>query len=346
MHAMRNKITDFAKVLTDFLGEYLPVECGVSNNTISTYSYTFTLFLRYMQEKELVSPENLYLKDITRQRITGFLEWIEKIRKCSVSTRNARLGAIHSFFKYLQYRDIKGIALWQDVLTVHYKKIVNQEMAHLSIEGIKLLFRQPDLDTHYGRRDFTLLGLLYDSGARVQELIDLTPSNLRFAETTTVRLYGKGSKVRIVPLSENQVKNLKQYMTEKGLFVSYKNTYPLFCNPQGNKLTRMAVLNIVKKYSAMARQKNSTLIPENIGCHSLRHSKAMHLLEADINLVHIRDFLGHSSTTTTEIYARASEKKKQEALEKLNPGIIKTGKSCWQKDKELMGYLKNLQHKY
>ncbi|HTO36780.1 MAG TPA: tyrosine-type recombinase/integrase, partial [Brumimicrobium sp.] len=89
-----------------------------------------------------------------------------------------------------------------------------------------------------------------------------------------------------------------------------------------------------------------SLIPENIGCHSLRHSKAMHLLEADVNLVYIRDFLGHSSTTTTEIYARASEKKKQEALEKLNPGIIKEGKTCWQKDKELMQYLKNLQQKY
>lgn len=340
------KITDFAKYLTDFLGHYLPVECGVSSNTVMTYSHTFTLFLRYMQREELIKAEKVCLKDITKQRIINFLKWLEEERKCSISTRNARLGALHSFFKYLQYRDAEGFARWQGVMTIRYKKNANPEMAYLTIEGIKLLLRQPDLTTHNGRRDFALLGLLYDSGARVQELIDLTPSSLRFGETTTIRLCGKGNKVRIVPLSENQVKNLKQYMTENGLFVPLENGHPLFCNPQKNKLTRMAVLNIVKKYASMARQENPSLIPEKIGCHSFRHSKAMHLLEADINLVYIRDFLGHSSTTTTETYARASEKKKQEALEKLNPGIVKKGKTYWQKDKELMQYLKNLQQKY
>lgn len=340
------KITDFAGYLTDFLGRYLPVEYGASANTIAAYSQTFILFLRYMRKEELVRAENVCLKDITRQRIIDFLKWLEKERECGASTRNARLGALHSFFKYLQYRDAGGLARWQDVMTIQYKRNINREMAYLTIDGIRLLLRQPLLTTRTGRRDFTLLGLLYDSGARVQELIELTPSSLRFGETTTVRLCGKGNKVRIVPLSENQVKNLKQYMTENGLFVPLENGHPLFFNPQKNKLTRMAVLNIVKKYASRARQENPLLIPEKIGCHSLRHSKAMHLLEADINLVYIRDFLGHSSTTTTEIYARASEKKKQEALEKLNPGIVRKGKTCWQKNRELMGYLKSLQQKY
>lgn len=340
------KITDFAGYLTDFLGRYLPVEYGASVNTIATYSQTFILFLRYMQKVELVRAESVCLKDITRESVAGFLKWLEKERGCSASTRNARLGALHSFFKYLQYREVEGLARWQDVMMIQYKRNINRDMAYLTIEGIQLLLRQPSLTIRTGRRDFALLGLLYDSGARVQELIDLTPSSLRFGETTTIRLCGKGNKVRIVPLSENQVKNLKKYMMENGLLEPLESGHPLFCNPQKNKLTRMSVLNIVKKYALMARQENPTLIPEKIGCHSLRHSKAIHLLEADINLVYIRDFLGHSSTITTEIYARASEKKKQEALGKLNPGIVRKGKTCWQKDRELMGYLKSLQQKY
>ncbi|MDD4591577.1 MAG: tyrosine-type recombinase/integrase [Parabacteroides sp.] len=340
------RVTDFAGYLTDFLGRYLPLEYGASVNTIATYSQTFILFLRYMQKVELIRAESVCLKDITRDSIVGFLKWLEKERECGASTRNARLGALHSFFKYLQYRDVEGLARWQDVMTIQYKRNINREMAYLTIEGIRLLLRQPFLATRAGRRDFALLGLLYDSGARVQELIDLTPSSLRFGETTTIRLLGKGNKVRVVPLSENQVKNLRQYMTENVLFEPLESGHPLFCNPQKSRLTRMSVLNIVKKYALMARQENPFLIPEKIGCHSLRHSKAMHLLEADINLVYIRDFLGHSSTTTTEIYARASEKKKQEALEKLNPGIVRKGKTCWQKDRELMGYLKSIKQKY
>lgn len=340
------KPTDFSKYITDFFGRYLPTECGLSSNTISTYSITFTLLIRFMEMSEGIRPEHLCLNDFTAKRIKEFLAWIEEERDCSPSTRNARLGAIHSFFKYLQYQDVKNLFSWQSILSIKSKRTQQKEMAYLTIEGMKMLLEQPDLHTVTGRRNFVLMGLLYDSAARVQELIDLTPENIRFDETTTIKLVGKGSKVRCVPLSTAQVKNLKQYMVEKNLLEKENRSRPLFCNPQGNKLTRMAVLNIIKKYVGMARKMNPELIPEGIGCHSFRHSKAMHMLEANINLVYIRDFLGHSSTNTTEIYARASSKKKQEALEKLNPGIIKEGKSSWQKDKALLSYLKELQRKY
>ena len=340
------KPTDFANALTDFLGRYLTVECGYSPNTVTTYSYTFSLFIEYMGTVELVRPERLTLDEITKDRIIGFLSWIEKERKCSPSTRNARLGALHSFFGYLQYRNVAGLAKWQDILSIKSKKPKAPEMAYLTIEGLKLILRQPDLRTRKGRRDFALLGLLYDSGCRVQELIDLTPSCFRFDETATVRLLGKGNKARVVPLSETQVANLRQYMAEERLTSPEHQCRPLFPNPQGNKMSRMAVLNIVKKYRRMAREVSPELIPEDIGCHSLRHSKAMHMLEAEINLVYIRDFLGHVSTTTTEVYARASEKMKQKALSKLNPGIVQEGKTSWQSNKELLSYLKSLQTKH
>lgn len=340
------KTTDFAKHLSDFFGQYLPVECGMSQNTVKTYSHTFLLLLKYLHKEERIKPEAVCLKDFTKDRVVAFLKWLEKERGCSISTRNARLGAIHSFAKYLQYRNIVQLSNWQEIMSIKNKKNPDKEMEYLTTEGIKQLLRQPDVKTRTGRRDFVLLSLLYDSAARVQELIDLTPADIRFDETTTVRLLGKGSKVRVVPLSGDQVKNLRRYMDGCGLLEASNRNLPLFPNPQGNKLSRMAVLNIVKKYFNMAKAKSPDMMPERLGCHSFRHSKAMHMLEANINLVYIRDFLGHSSTTTTEVYARASEKKKQEALAKLNPGIIKDTKSSWKKDKALLSYLKNLQQKY
>lgn len=338
--------TDFAKAMTDFFGRYLPVECGFSGNTVMTYSYTFSLFIEYMAKEELIRAEKLCFKEITKERILRFLSWIEKERKCSVSTRNARLAALCSFFRYLQYRNVKGLAKWQDILSIKIKKTKVPEMSYLSIEGIKAFLKGPDLHTRKGRRDFVLLGLLYDSGCRVQELIDLTPSCFRFDEVTTVKLHGKGNKIRIIPLSETQVANLRQYMQEENLDSPECQSYPLFPNPKGEKLSRMAVLNIVKKYHKMARTKSSEHIPEDIGCHSFRHSKAMHMLDADISLVYIRDFLGHASITTTEVYARASDKLKQKALSKLNPGIVEKGKTSWQKNSDLLSYLKELQKKH
>ena len=116
------KPTDFANALTDFLGRYLTVECGYSQNTVTTYSYTFSLFIEYMEKEELVRPEKLTFNEITKDRIIHFLAWLEKDRKCSPSTRNARLGALHSFFSYLQYRNVAGMAKWQDILSIKCKK--------------------------------------------------------------------------------------------------------------------------------------------------------------------------------------------------------------------------------
>lgn len=340
------KPTDFSRYLSDYLTQYLPIECGVSPNTVKTYSFTFTLLLRYLKAEEALTPNRLCLKDITKARIIAFLDWLQSDRDCMASTRNARLATLHSFFKYIQYRDMKGMLAWQEILAIRFKKSAAPEMAYLTIDAMKLLLRQPDINTRSGRRDLALLGLLYDSAARVQELADLTPSDFRFEGTTTVRLKGKGSKSRVVPLSENQVRNLKSYMQEHQLFEPFANMYPLFPNPHNDKLSRVAILGIVKKYTAKVQTIAPDLIPEGISTHSFRHSKAMHMLEADINLVHIRDFMGHSFTTTTEVYARASAQKKLEALKKMNPSIVTDRKTSWQKDDETMSFLKELQSRY
>lgn len=337
------KTTDFSKYLSDYLIQYLPNECGVAHNTIQTYSVTFMILLRFFREEEALPPDRLSLKDLTKKNIISFLDWLQTERKSSDSTRNARLATLHSFFRYLQYRDVKGIQVWQDILSIRFKKSASPDMAYLTVEGMQLLLSQPDTSTKIGRRDLALLGLLYDSAARVQELADLTVADIRFEGTTTIRLKGKGQKSRIVPLNEVQVRNLKSFMEENHLFESHKTSYPLFANPQNNKLSRMAIFKLVKKYASAARSKNLTYIPNDIGCHSLRHSKAIHMLEAGINLVYIRDFLGHASTTTTEIYARASTKMKEDALKKIDPSIVPKGDMSWQKNGVLLNWLKELQ---
>jgi len=150
---------------------------------------------------------------------------------------------------------------------------------------------------------------MYDSGARVQEMIDLTPSSIRLDSPNLVRLVGKGRKALMVPLNEEQIVFLKKYMQEMHLLEPHANLYPLFSNTRNVKLTRAGVTYILKTYADQARKINPSIIPETISCHSLRHSKAMHLLQAGVNLVYIRDILGHVSVQTTEGYARSDSKK-------------------------------------
>ena len=240
-----------------------------------------------------------------------------------IATRNARLGCLHSFFNYLQYNNVQGLAQWQRLRSIKSKRIAKTRDGISRCRSDKTVAQATRFTYKERARNFALIGLMYDSACRVQEIIDLTPSCLRFDTTTTLVINGKGNKTRIVPLDSSQVHNLRQYMTEADLLNPINSQRPLFPNPQGGKLSRMAVLNIIKKYADMARAQTPEHFPNDIGCHTLRHSKAMHMLEAGINLVWIRDFLGHSSTTTTEIYARASSKMKEDALAKLDPGILK-----------------------
>jgi len=202
------------------------------------------------------------------------------------------------------------------------------------------LLRQPDINTTKGRRDLTLLSLMYDSGARVQEIIDLTPSMLRLNKPSTIKIIGKGNKARLVPMLDAQTDHLKNYLKENRLNESFANMYPLFFNSRKEKLTRAGINHIVLKYCKMAREENKMIMPEKISCHSLRHSKAMHLLQAGVNLVYIRDILGHVSIQTTEIYARADSKQKRKALEKAYVNINPNEEPVWTKDENLITWLK------
>jgi integrase/recombinase XerD len=334
------KPTNFSKYLTEFLGKYLAHERGASPHTITAYRDTFVAFISFMEFRKL-KVQNLTLELITKEKVVEFLDWLEQERNCSIATRNSRLAAIHSFFSYVQYQHPEILYEVQQILSIRLKKCQKASMNYLSIDGIRLLLQQPDTTTMRGRRDLTLLSLMYDTGCRVQEVIDLAPNMVRLDKPPTIRLTGKGNKTRIVPMLEDQVMLLKNYMQDHKLLETFAGMYPLFYNTRREKLTRAGVNHILLKYAARARLKDSKLIPEKISCHSLRHSKAMHLLEAGVNLVYIRDILGHVSIQTTEIYARADSRKKREAIEKAYVDVAPTEIPAWLASNNLLEWLKS-----
>jgi len=335
------KPTDFSYYLTGFLIKYLPGETGASKNTIASYRDTFILFLGFLKDIKGIPTDRLTLDLVTKDLVVEYLDWMENERHCSTATRNVRLAALHSFFQYLQYQNPDNLLEWQRILSIPVKKVEKKTINYLTLDGIKLLLEMPDQNMKTGRRDLALLTLMYDTGARVQEVIDLTPSQVRFDKPYTVKLIGKGNKARIVPLMEPTVQILKRYMKEQGLLELSANVYPLFFNKRKEKLTRAGVNYILAKYKDMARERDNALIPEVLTCHCLRHSKAMHLLQAGVNLVYIRDILGHCSVQITEVYAKADSKQKREAIEKAYTDVTPTEEPIWQKNDDLLYWLKS-----
>lgn len=339
------KQTDFSRYLTDFMTKYLKDERGCSENTIHAYRDTMLLLLIYYKNQWDIVADKLALSDITKERIITFLEWLEKERGCSPATRNARLAAVHAFFKFMQYRSLDQMDEWQKILRIRIKKSQHALVHYLTQEGVKLLLNQPNPDTAKGFRDQVLLSTMIESGARVQEIVDLTPSKVHFGDPTVLTIRGKGDKTRIVPLSQQASALLKQYMENFNLVEPASNERPLFGRGRYSKMSRMGISAIVKKYAVKARQIEPSLIPMDISPHSLRHTKAMLMIKAGANLVCIRDFLGHQSLTSTEIYARIDNEQKLEVINKTSLTPEANDDPVWLKDKGLLHWLERLGRK-
>ena len=333
--------TDFSKYLADFLTKYLVNERGASSNTVKSYRDTFVQFIRYLTDVQKVKMNKITLSVITKESVVAFLDWLQETKKCSNATRNNRLAALHSFFRYVQFHHPDHLFEYQRILSIKVKKHKKESINYLSVDGIRLLLCQPDLSTKEGRRDAALLSLMYDTGARVQEMADLTVQDVHTEPPYSIRISGKGQKIRIVPLMESQMKLLLCYLKDYSLTKNECRPYPLFFNNRKKKLTRGGISYIVLKYAKLARKQNSTLIPSIISCHSIRHSKAMHLLHAGVNLVYIRDILGHVSIQTTEIYARIDSKQKREAIEKAYIAVSPEVNPLWEQDENLLQWLKS-----
>ncbi len=337
------KQTDFAKTLTRFLNDYLPGQRNVSTNTVKSYRDALKQLLLYVQAEHGIKPECLSFASMDAICIKEFLGWLETEKQVSISTRNQRLAVLHSFFRYAQteYPDILFES--QKILGIPFKKKQQSVIHHLSKEQLRMLFEQPDLSTKRGRRDLTLMATLYDTGARVQELIDLKVCNLRLAQPAIITLTGKGNKQRNVPILEKTQHLLEIYLKENHLIENGRQQSPLFHNSNLQPFTRPGITYILNKYFKMAKLSFSAdVFPEKLHAHMFRHSKALHLLESGVNLIYIRDLLGHVSVTTTEIYLKFDTELKRKALEAAYPQVVTQEMPAWEENVEILTWLENL----
>lgn len=335
------KNNDFAYYLSSFLGTYLPGVRNVSENTIYSYRDTFRLLLLFCSIELHLSPQKITLSLLSDKTILQFLNWLEHERNNNPATRNQRLAAIHSFFRYIQFQEPSLLLQCKKILTIPSKKYTRKQVKHLSSEALKVLFQQPDTSSTRGRRDLVMITLLYDTGARVQEIVDLSVRDVRLEQPSIILLTGKGRKTRHVPIMTNTKKLVKLYMEESNRLKGQYPDTPLFVNPQGHRMTRAGVTYILHKYSILAHQ-YSEIVPQRVTPHMLRHTKAMHLYQAGINIIYIRDFLGHSDISSTEIYARADTEMKRKAIEKVFPVITDTLLPEWSNDNDLLTWLNHL----
>jgi len=335
--------TDFARHLSGFLTRYLPGQRNLSTNTIASYRDAMKLFLVFCETVHKLKPDKIRISDISSELLADYLGWLERERHCGVSTRNQRLAAFKSFFHYVATAEPEHLLACQRILGLPMKRTARQPMSFFSPEGLHRLLSQPDTTTSQGRRDHALLVLLYDSAARVQEICDLRVRDLRFERPATVRLQGKGRKTRIVPVTTRSAAIMEHYLKERGwIGKSAALDLPLFMNSRRCKLTRAGVAHILAKYVRLMAQTDSTDVPPSVSPHCLRHSKAVHLLRSGVALIYIRDFLGHASVTTTEIYAKVDAEEKRKALEEAYEVPAQETVPAWETDQSLMAWLSEL----
>lgn len=235
--------------------------------------------------------------------------------------------------------------IFKQTLSIKSKRTSQSHFSHLSQEGITTLLSAIRSDSFEERRHLAIIAFLYDTGARAQELIDVTPKDLSFSNPAHVMLFGKGRKKRLVPLQEKMCVILKAYMKDRGIDETEVSNRPLFTNIHGRKLTSAGLTHIINLYADMVRAQYPGMLPDKISPHSLRHSKAMHLLQAGVIIIYVRDLLGHASIKTTEIYARADTKLKREALKSAYSELIPQPPSedgKWEQDQELKKWLRSL----
>ena len=339
--SMNDKKT-FQYHISKYFTRYLHAERNVSPNTIASYADTFKLFLNYFETVLKKRTDKIQLDDITKENVTDFLNWLENERNVTISSRNVRLSAIHSFIKYVQAEDPEHVYEYRKILIIKNKKYKTADIPYLSINQIKDILKAPDSTTQQGFRDKVLLTVLYDTAARVDELIHLTFNDVKLDKPATITLNGKGNKIRVVPIMGNTVELLQRYISLIKRSSKYQPSQKyLFLNRSHNVLTRAGISCIINKYVKKVNSKE-TIINIKVHPHTFRHSKAVHLLESGIELIYIRDFLGHSSVKTTEIYARVCTRNKREALEKAYENITDTCYPDWNDDKNLMNWLNEL----
>jgi integrase/recombinase XerD len=334
------KPTDFSIHLTNFLTRYMAGQRNLSPNTIKAYRDVFTLLLRFARDVRGISVERLSLEHVDVAFVEAFLDHLGKDRHCSDRTQNQRLAVLHAFFRYVQSEVPDRLLQCQKILAIPLRRLAQPSVGYLSKDQLATILAHPDMTTHAGRRDAVMLSVLYDTGARVQELIDLNADDVRLTSPAQVRLFGKGRKVRVVPLMDATAELLRDHMREQGLDRAERGHEPLFQNRLSGRLSRSGIRYLLQSHVQAVRPSLHGFT-QPVSPHCLRHTKGMHLLQGGVPLEIIRDFLGHVDVKTTQIYARANLEMKRPALEKVADAPLPTMPS-WQQNKTLLEWLHSL----
>ena len=332
------KPTPFPQLLHAFFHDWLVGQRNVSHHTVLSYRDSWRLFLRFVAGAKKKSVAKLALSDFMAEDVLTFLENIEQVRSASIGTRNCRLSALHSFFSFVADREPLVAAQCAAVLRIPTKQAPKTEICALEEDEITAIIAQPDRSKIEGQRDHVLLAFLFNTGARIQEALDITPRALRLESPFQVRLFGKGRKERICPLWPETVELLKALLKRK----PRSDDDRIFVNRYGAALGASGVRFKLKQYVAKAAKKVPSLAGKRVHPHRFRHSTAVSLVAAGVDITVIRSWRGHESLDTTNVYARANLETKRKALEKVDPSVRPDKPPRWRREVELLEWLDSL----
>ena len=346
---MNEKSIHFFKLVRSFLTVYLPDQRAVSSNTIKSYREAINMLLNYICDNYSIALGKLSFKNITREAVEAFLDHLEKDRHCSVSTRNHRLACIRSFVKYAGAKDVSVQAVAIDLCSIPLKREAKSDItSFFSESALKTILEQPDIRKKIGLRNLFFMILLYDTGARNQEMLDLRLSNVHFeGKAPYIVITGKGRKTCLVSVMQKTVGHFRKYAA---IFHSdhVPDDYLFYIVRHGQRspMSPDCSEKFIKKYGIAAHAVNSEA-PDDLHAHQFRHSRSMHLYRNGMPLVLLAEWLGHAQISTTLIYANADMEMKREAIEratsKLNP--LLTGEAVyleWEGDEDLIRRLYGL----
>lgn len=318
---------------------YLINQRGYGANTVASYRDTFKLLFVFLKGASKIVAR-LSLIDLDKACILDFMLWLETERKNAVSTRNVRLAHFKSFFGYVLTISPELMDHCSQIINIPFKKVEKKPPSYLSETETKTLLQTPDSNSPDGLRHMSMLTLLYDSACRVQELIGLNVADVTLERICKLFVKGKGDKYREIPILPETGKILRQYINVFGL----QPEQPLFLNRQGKRLTRAGISHILNKYLHVAKTQGNDFAKDSLSAHLMRHSKASHLVNHGVNIYHIRDFLGHSSVVTTQIYLASNPEVTRAAIEGVALRIAPDSAKYYSTEEkaDLMAFLDNL----
>lgn len=309
----------FAKLVEEFFLDRLIRQRNSSPQTVAAYRDCFRLLFEFSRDHMRKPTDRFVLADLDTPLVLAFLDHLEKVRKNSIRSRNARLAAIRSFLRFAALKDPQSLAVIQRALAIPLKRCSKPLVGFLSREEVQAILDAPDISTWPGQRDRVLLATLYNTGARVSEAIGIKVSDVILESSPNIRLHGKGRKDRTIPIWPATAVQIRRWLTR----IDRSPDKPLFPAIAGGPLTRSAITDRLRRAVREAAGKCASLSRRRVSPHTFRHTTAMHLLQSGVDITLVALWLGHESPATTHIYVEADLKMKEAALKVIQPPAIK-----------------------